>query len=547
MSYDQTRKAFENVIEKPSLTDKLLSKPPFKFIADIVSNVRSATGYLKNEFTDEEISTAATDKDTKIAFLEKLIQILDDGSLGNVKAIKVSSGKEPEETNKMLQVLGTNAASFMSNGQGEKKKKKPKKEDKKTEKEVEEKPKKRSSRKDSHSEEKVEKSASKSDKSEKSEKSDKSEKKKESKREASSDEKKKKTSSSSSKERHKSSERKEKKKTDEEKKPKKSSKKDPTERLLQRQDSMIAVNGDAPETPPTDENRNPQDEGFDELSIPEPNILANSENETSAQSFTIQPVSSPLKTDDSGIGDSPRMIKPEDRPPPLIRPMTGAAGGRPMTSMGRPGTAASRPAPPKLKKKRIATVDATPQAVIELKSEIFTESIPTLNLGDYDNFIMENDEDDEDKTARISELVDEEDRGALVQKIMDTKAGIEDSATQDQEQDAETDKNVSVEKEKIKQLQDRLQDLTKAAYPLARLFDFANSMIKELERWRSEQRRNEQEEQNKKSSGFGDSSRLYNMIANLQKEISDMKEELSKARGRVLNNEKRIQLFISNV
>lgn len=72
-------------------------------------------------------------------------------------------------------------------------------------------------------------------------------------------------------------------------------------------------------------------------------------------------------------------------------------------------------------------------------------------------------------------------------------------------------------------------------------------MIKELERWRSEQRRNEQEDQNKKAAGFGDSSRLYNIIANLQKEINDTKEELSKARGRVLNNEKRIQLFISNV
>lgn len=46
--------------------------------------------------------------------------------------------------------------------------------------------------------------------------------------------------------------------------------------------------------------------------------------------------------------------------------MTGAGGGRPMTSMGRPGTAASRPAPPKLKKKQIATVDSTPQVVITL-------------------------------------------------------------------------------------------------------------------------------------------------------------------------------------
>lgn len=78
---------------------------------------------------------------------------------------------------------------------------------------------------------------------------------------------------------------------------------------------MIAVNGDAPDTP----NNENGDEGYDDHEISEPTVISNMETDLSAQSLLIQqPVTSPLKTDDSGMGESPRMIKPEDRPP-LIR------------------------------------------------------------------------------------------------------------------------------------------------------------------------------------------------------------------------------------
>uniref|UniRef100_A0A1I7U7H9 TRAF3-interacting protein 1 n=1 Tax=Caenorhabditis tropicalis TaxID=1561998 RepID=A0A1I7U7H9_9PELO len=532
MSVEKTQEILAHVITQPTLTSQLLSRPPFKFIVDI------------NEFSSDELKSAGSDKNTKTAFLEKLIKILDDGSLKNVKAAKVVAGKDAEETNKMLQKLGTNASNFSKNGGEEKKRRKVKRRQKGG---INSKKKKKDISEKTEKPEQLEK-AEKTSKSEKSEK-----KEKENKKPSSSEEKKKR---SSSKERHKSSERersteksnekKEKKKTEKSTndavKPKKS-KKDPSERLLKRQDSMIAVNGDAPDTPTNDSSH---DDGFDEQESPK---FTNLESENGSNTFLAQHLNPPT-VDDNKREESPNLIKLEDRLQ-LARPMTGAAGGRPMTSMGRPGTAASRPAPPKLKKKQIATVDATPQTVVELKSEIISEAIPSLNLEEDNNFIMENDEEDGEKTARISELIDEQDRGALVQKIMETKAGIEDSGTVDQEMDSEADKILSVEKERVRQLQEKLQDLTRAAYPLARLFDFASddieSMIKELERWRVEQRKNEQEEQNKKASGFGDSSRLYNMIASLQKDINEKKEELSKARGRVLNNDKKIQLFISNV
>ncbi|CAI2355570.1 unnamed protein product [Caenorhabditis sp. 36 PRJEB53466] len=426
MSVEKTQEIFAALIQKPQLTDQLLSRPPFKFIVDIVNSVIKATGYLKDEFSEEDLSSAGSDKNSKTAFLEKLINILDDGSLKNVKAAKIISGKDAEETNKMLQKLGTNAASFQPKILKKKSSKKSKDDEKQLSKE-------RKSKKEVH-DEKLEKS---------------------------------KTSSKA------------------------------------------------------------DDKPVEERKKKKPNSI-------SKEQMGEEVTSSPIKLEDT---------------PLIIRPTTAAAGGRPMTSMGRPGTAASRPAPPKLKKKQIANVDAIPQEVIELKSKIINEDEKNDINEHAENFIMENDEEEEHPVIDI-EAVDEEDRGALVQKIIDKKAEIEDGATQDHEGNLDADRTMSVEKAKVRALQDKLQDLTRSAYPFARLFDFANddieSMIKELERWRSEQRLNEQEDQNKRAAGYGDSSRLYNIIANLQKEINDIKEELSKARGRVLKNEKRIQLFIAN-
>lgn len=86
---------------------------------------------------------------------------------------------------------------------------------------------------------------------------------------------------------------------------------------------------------------------------------------------------------------------------------------------------------------------------------------------------MEEGEDNE-LPMNVSETIAQEDRGTLVQKIMDKKAEIEDGAGSDQMDEFESDKNITIEKEKVRNLQEKLQDLTKSAYPLARLFDFAN-------------------------------------------------------------------------
>ena len=50
-----TQNVLGAVIKKPKLQDKLLAKPPFKFIHDIVKNVIAETGYLAEVYTEDEL------------------------------------------------------------------------------------------------------------------------------------------------------------------------------------------------------------------------------------------------------------------------------------------------------------------------------------------------------------------------------------------------------------------------------------------------------------------------------------------------------------
>ena len=70
---DATIEAFAPIgLSKPKLSLKLLSKPPFRFLHDLVMNTSRATGFGAGLFDDEDMDPKAMDKAGKIGFLTKV-------------------------------------------------------------------------------------------------------------------------------------------------------------------------------------------------------------------------------------------------------------------------------------------------------------------------------------------------------------------------------------------------------------------------------------------------------------------------------------------
>ncbi|XP_031831609.1 intraflagellar transport 54 [Nomia melanderi] len=105
----KTQDLLGKYFKKPPLTEKLLKKPPFRFLHDIVSAVIRETGFLDGLFTEEELNSEnINNKEAKLAYLTKLIDVvkLATGTNLTVRASKIISGQEPTKTNELLQTIG---------------------------------------------------------------------------------------------------------------------------------------------------------------------------------------------------------------------------------------------------------------------------------------------------------------------------------------------------------------------------------------------------------------------------------------------------------
>lgn len=77
-----TQKILGKYVKKPVLTEKLLKKPPFRFLHDVIKAVITETGFLKGLFSENEMnSDNVKDKDAKINFLNKLIDAVSEYNL----------------------------------------------------------------------------------------------------------------------------------------------------------------------------------------------------------------------------------------------------------------------------------------------------------------------------------------------------------------------------------------------------------------------------------------------------------------------------------
>eukprot|EP00743_Colponemidia_sp_Colp-15_P001674 GILK01001830.1.p1 GENE.GILK01001830.1~~GILK01001830.1.p1 ORF type:complete len:562 (-),score=151.20 GILK01001830.1:246-1901(-) len=103
-----TQATLGTLVTKPKLTDKLLSKPPFKFLHDVISEVTRQTGFGEGLFAEEQLDAAnIKDKDGKLDYLNRIIDCVGicNGETLPVRSTKVVAGLEPEHTNALLQAL----------------------------------------------------------------------------------------------------------------------------------------------------------------------------------------------------------------------------------------------------------------------------------------------------------------------------------------------------------------------------------------------------------------------------------------------------------
>lgn len=106
---ERTKDVIEKIIQKPKMAAKLLSKPPFRFIHDIVSEITRVTGFADGLYSAEELDSGSIkEKQPKIDYLTKIIQCVSCQLNVEIEAkpAKIVAGLEPDDTNKFLQLLG---------------------------------------------------------------------------------------------------------------------------------------------------------------------------------------------------------------------------------------------------------------------------------------------------------------------------------------------------------------------------------------------------------------------------------------------------------
>jgi len=106
---ETTMKLCEGLFEKPKLNEKLLSRPPFRFLHDVVTGIASSSELLDGLFIGDESESkpCAASKALKMSYLEKLLKFTAScsGRPVEAKSSRIVAGHEPNKTNKVLQTL----------------------------------------------------------------------------------------------------------------------------------------------------------------------------------------------------------------------------------------------------------------------------------------------------------------------------------------------------------------------------------------------------------------------------------------------------------
>lgn len=105
--WQETAGMYEQIFSKPKMNEKLLTKPPFRYLHDIFTATMAKTGYGQGLYEGDDLNAKAlTDKEQKLAWLVKAITLAEmmHGEQIDIKPSMVLAGQQPENTNIYLQL-----------------------------------------------------------------------------------------------------------------------------------------------------------------------------------------------------------------------------------------------------------------------------------------------------------------------------------------------------------------------------------------------------------------------------------------------------------
>ncbi|KAM9003999.1 TRAF3-interacting protein 1 isoform X11 [Sarcophilus harrisii] len=601
----RTQDALGKVIKKPPLTEKLLSKPPFRYLHDIITEVIRMTGFMKGLYTDSELkSDNVKDKDAKISFLQKTIDvvIMVSGEPLSVKPARIVAGHEPERTNELLQAIGKCCLNKLSSDDAVKRvlagekgdtKGKPPLTSKSQEvdnKEVkEEEPR-------IHKEKEEKRNSEIKDRSPSRERKQREEgKDEESKQREKDRDKEREKSKENDRERHKDPDRdkvkdgerdRNKNRAKQEREREKSRDKDrgPKDRELERDKEKDKKNDSGKEKERLKERdrEREKEKGKDkdrdkrrervkdgEHSKEHEKDKIKEQEKTEKKVDLANRVSRSLTSkgsrwrsknsaEEGEVGmvtqEKPAMSENTEMPSEL-------ASGVPPRRIPRPGSA--RPAPPRIKRQESAEVLA-PERTGNGKM-VSNVIIDSQNSDDEEDsqFVVEAapqlSEMPEMDTAPAVELEEDEKHGGLVKKILETKKDYE--KLQQSPKSAEKDRPLLLEaawkKEKdivskeIEKLRTSIQTLCRSALPLGKIMDYIqedmDAMQNELQLWHSENKQHAEALQKEQSITDCAVEPLKAELVELEQLIKDQQDKICAVKANILKNEEKIQKMVYSI
>ncbi|XP_071482744.1 TRAF3-interacting protein 1-like [Diadema antillarum] len=590
----KTQDSLGKIIKKPPMTEKLLKKPPFRFLHDIFTEVIRTTGFMKGLFTEAEMdSQNVKDKDAKIAFLQKAIDVVAmvTGKSLSVRPSKIVAGHEPEKTNEFLQAIGVALSKKLDSADsvkkvlnGEKggssgKPPRPKKDEEKKSRETSGDKRNRDNKEKKSSSDNRDRSGSrdraKDDKKNREHSKDRDQREKSGKdRDRSKDREKERSRDKEEKSRSKEKERsrdkersrgrdgeKEKEDSREKEKEKEREERDRERRERRRRKDEEALKAqsqnDDDESDDTEDLRPTAPESEDGGGgnrIPRP---------TSAKGSRRRPMKDSDDSDAEGEPDVGRQESAKQRPrhqkedneggltaDDALPPQVTAS-----RRMARPSSA--RPAPPRLRKQD-STEDSSRVGSGKQVTSVIVDNPHNTDDDDDDTFLVEDSQpviDDEPRPMASESIEDDGEHGGLVKKILETKKELEGSQTKQDEKlvvlDPARRKERELVQREVERLRGAIQTLTRSANPLGKIMDYlqedVDSMQKELELWQRENK--EHGLAIKREQGITDSELepLQAQLAELDQAIADQVDTIAAVKSNILRNEEKIGKMVNSI